>query len=73
MSVLLIAAAVAVASVSAAAYYAYKHYGTQAVLATVKAEIAKIEADLQLLAPLTIKAAAMADVNKVISRLKALL
>ncbi len=53
-------------SVVAAGYYAYKHYGTAAIVAAVKAEVAKAEANLP-----TLEAAVKAEVSKVVSAIKA--
>lgn len=52
---------VAVVAVAAAGYFAVKHYGSAAVLAALKAEIAKLEAGAQ------------AEGLSILARLKALL
>ncbi len=61
---------IALGSLSAAGYYAYKHYGSATVLAAVKNEIAKVEAEVKAEYS-TILPAAKADVTKVIAAIKA--
>ena len=47
-------------------YFAYKHYGTAAIVAAVKAELAKAEANLP-----TLEAAVKAEVSKLVQAIKA--
>ena len=59
-------------AVAGGAFYAYKHYASQATIAAVKAEIAKIETEAKA-EYATVAAAAKLDVAAVVARLKALL
>ena len=54
------------AAVVGGIYFAVKHYGAAAVIASVKAEVAKAEANLP-----TLEAAVKAEVSKVVSAIKA--
>jgi len=61
---------IALAGMGAAGYYAYKHYSTATAVAAVKAEIAKVEAELKAEYS-SIATVAKADVTKVIAAIKA--
>ena len=59
-----------IAAVAGGGYFAYKHYGSAAIVAAVKAEVAKIEGEVVSGALL---ATAKADALALVARLKDLL